>query len=55
MDRLLSDISGNLPQVFLEPDTSAVQRELDLLKDLSETFRSTCKVCFRLLILETVR
>ncbi|WRT64259.1 uncharacterized protein IL334_001190 [Kwoniella shivajii] len=43
MERLLDEVLANLPQVFLEMELRVVQDEIQILREISDRFRSTCK------------
>ncbi|WWD17778.1 hypothetical protein CI109_102219 [Kwoniella shandongensis] len=43
MERLLDEIFGSLPQVFLESEIKLVRDELESLREISNRFRSACK------------
>ena len=44
IERLMDEISSNLPQVFIDNDIPTVQSELSALGGLSQKFRTASKV-----------
>jgi hypothetical protein len=44
IERLMDEISSNLPQVFIDNDIPTVQSELSALANISQKFRTASKV-----------
>lgn len=55
IERLMEDISSNLPQVFVETDIPTVQEELKALGAMSTRFRNASKVGHRRLLRRVIR